>query len=346
MKKTFLSILVITILNVSCTRTNEVPIGKFATGVFVINEGNFSESNGSISHFNTSNSKVSRDLFEEANNVSPGGIIQSVYFYDNVAFIIDQLGNTIEVVEAETFKSITTIDQGLSTPRYMTIANGKGYISNWGSFDANFNLTESYVAVVDLESYTVTATIDTDSGSEGFIASGGNVYVANSFSNTVQEIHTTDDAIVATITVANGPQEFIEDINGKVWLLSNSFLSGSTLSQLDLSLNQVIKSFAIGESAKSLNINGSGDQLYYLSAPFGADAEVRSVAVTATTDTNEALITQPNLYGLGVDPQSGIIYLGNHNGFQGNGTVLRYEQGSFIDNFAVGVAPNGFVFRP
>ena len=117
-----------------CESTEETPRGEFATGVIIVNEGNFTESNGSIGFYNESSSEVIQDIFNNANGVSPGGIIQSVYFYNDMAFIIDQLGSRIEVVEAETFKSIAVIDAGLSTPRYMVVSDGKGYVSNWGQF--------------------------------------------------------------------------------------------------------------------------------------------------------------------------------------------------------------------
>jgi YVTN family beta-propeller protein len=328
-----------------CSNNEETPRGEFATGVFIVNEGNFSESNGSVGFYNESTAAISDDIFNQANGVSPGGIIQSVYFNKNLAFIIDQAGNRIEVVESETFKSIATIEQGLINPRYMVVANGKGYVSNWGNYDANYNLPESYVAVIDLDSYSVSKEIKTDNGSEGLVIFGGNVYVANSNSNTVEMINTTNDTVIGTISVATGPRGFVEDKNGKIWVLSSELFANSALSQLDLSFEQVLKSFIIGSSAKSLNINGAGDQLYYLSAPYGADAEVKTVSIDATEDATVALIVGANLYGLGVDPITGIIYLGNHNGFQGNGTVIRYDGETMLDNFAAGIAPNGFVFR-
>ena len=334
-----------TIFISACSTPEQKPKGEYATGIFIVNEGNFSESNGDISFYDEATSTVTQDIFNKANGVSTGGIIQSVYFYKNFAFIIDQLGNRIEVVEAATFKSIATIEEGLSTPRYMVVANNKGYVSNWGSFDNNFDLPDSYVAVIDLSSYTVTKSIDIGNGAEGLLEYGGSVYVADSYANTIESIDPNTDTVKESITVADSPVGFAEDKNGKVWVLSSSFLSGSALSQLDLASSRVLKTFSVGASAKSLTINNAGDQLYYLSTPYGANAQVRTVSIDASSDATEALITAANLYGLGVDPGTGIIYLGNHNGFQGNGTVLRYDGATLLDNFPVGIAPNGFIFR-
>jgi YVTN family beta-propeller protein len=329
----------------ACSTVEETPRGEFAEGIIIVNEGNYTESNGSIGYYDETKSEVTQDIFEKANDVSSGGIIQSVYFYNDMAFIIDQVGNRIEVVEAETFKSIAVIEEGLNTPRYMVVEGGKGYVSNWGSFDSNYDLPNSYVAVVDIESFNVIKSIETGNGSEGLLVFGEHVYVANSYSNTIEEIDPATDTIISSISVATGPLSFAEDKNGKVWVLSSSFFAGSVLSQIDLVTEEVLKAFPISPSAKSLIIDGAGDHLYYLSTPYGSDAEVKMLSIDATEDAGEALIILPNLYGLNVDPVSGLIYLGNHNGFQGNGTVLRYKGPTFIDNFPAGVAPNGFVFR-
>ena len=53
-----------------------------------------------------------------------------------------------------------------------------------------------------------------------------------------------------------------------------------------------------------------------------------------------------NIYGLGIDPFDGTIYLGDNNAFQGNGTVITYDAtGNLQGTFAVGRAPSGFAFR-
>ena len=99
-----LSLVVLATVISGCSTTEETPQGEFAKGVFIVNEGNFAESNGSVGFYSESTEEISGDIYNQANGVSPGGIIQSLYFYENLAFIIDQAGNRIEVVEAETFK--------------------------------------------------------------------------------------------------------------------------------------------------------------------------------------------------------------------------------------------------
>ena len=49
--------------------------------------------------------------------------------------------------------------------------------------------------------------------------------------------------------------------------------------------------------------------------------------------------------GIDVSPE-GIIYVADAKDYVSSGEVFRYNpDGSFIDKFAVGIIPNGFVFR-
>jgi YVTN family beta-propeller protein len=343
---TFLSLLAGLLILAGCADKNEVPRGKYAVGVMVVNEGNFGDSDGSIDFYDPATSSVTQDIYGIENEVQTSGVFQSINFNGNYGYLIDQVGHKITVVEAETFKHVSVIDAGLNTPRYMVVANNKGYVSNWGDFDTNFDLPDSYVAVIDLTNFVVLKSIPVGNGAEGLVVFGGNVYVANAYSNTIQVIDTGNDTVVSAFEVANGPLQFAEDHEGKHWVLSSSWQTGASLSQIDFASEEVLKTFEIAGSAKSLAINSAGTELYYLSAPFGADGEVYAVFTSASEAPAEPIITAPNLYGLGVDPGTDQLYLANHNAFQGNGTVLRYQRsGTLIEDFAAGRVPNGFVFR-
>ena len=70
MKKTNflkLSVVALAFIIASCSNTEEVPRGEYANGIFVINEGNFSEANGSIGFYEEVTSESSQDIFAAAN---------------------------------------------------------------------------------------------------------------------------------------------------------------------------------------------------------------------------------------------------------------------------------------
>lgn len=330
----------------SCTENEEVPKGEFAQGVFVVNEGNFSSSNGSVSFYDESSKEVSQDIFALANEVAAGGLIQSLYFHGDRAFIIDNLGSKIYVVNAETFELIHTIEEGFSAPRYMTVLNGLAYVTNWGPYDANFNLTDSYVSVFDLETYEETSSIPTDQGSEGVVAFGGLIYVANANSNTIDVIDPTSESVVSQIEVMAGPMTFAEDKDGKAWVLSQSYdpitwEPKAGLTRLDLSNEEILVDFSITGGAKSLVIDSNGENLYYIAN----GSSIIKTPITAMQESSDEVFSGTSYYGLGIHPTSGQFYVGNAGDFESNGTVQVFDGAEQVNSFPCGVTPNGFVFR-
>lgn len=328
----------------ACNKNDETPRGEFATGVIVVNEGNFGDADGSVGFYDPAKETAVQDIYEKANGESLSGTIQSVYFYEDNAYIIDQSGNKIEVVEAETFKHVATINQGLDVPRYMTVVNGKGYVSNWGPYDQNYDLPDSYIAVIDLKNFNVIKTLNTQNGVEGMITIDDKVYAAASASNVVHTIDSELDEIVGGFTTPSGPRVFALDGHGKLWVLCNDYVS-SAIARLDVSSELVDKSFSVAGGAKSIAVDNSGNNIYYLSTPYGASAGVFEIDYTATFAPLEPIISGDGFYGLGVDTSDGTIYVGKSNGAD-NGTVILYDsEGNELSNFSSGRFPNGFVFR-
>ncbi len=339
-KLSYVYMLALLVIASACKKDEEVPKGEFATGVIVINEGNFGDADGTVGFYDPSAKTATQDIYQKVNNETVSGTFQSIYTFDNKTYIIDQSGHKIVVVEAETFKYIATIDEGLFTPRYMTIANGKGYVSNWGDWGPNWTLPDSYIAVVDLTNFNVIKTINTDDGIEGITTINGQVYAAASYSNKVQVINPQNDAITGGYETPYGPSRFVEDGNGRLWVLC-----AGSLVKIDIINEKTLYSFEIAGGAKSIAVNGDGANIYYLCTPWNAPAQVFKIDNSATFAPQEALISGDNFYGLGVNPDDETIYVGRNNGAD-NGTIIRYNaEGTELDNFASGRFPNGFEFR-
>ena len=97
-------------------------------------------------------------------------------------------------------------------------------------------------------------------------------------------------------------------------------------------------------------IDGGGVNIYLLTNSYAPDFSFteNSVVKIRTNDpqSTDVIFSSKNLYGIGVDPESNIIYLANSNAFIGNGTIIRIDsEGNEIDTFPAGRAPNGFIFR-
>ena len=88
------------------------------------------QGNGSISFLNSDSGTFSLDLYQAANNLPLGDVVQSISLFDNRAFIAVNNSQKMEVVSLQNFKRLATIN-GLSSPRYFVGNGNKGYISDW-----------------------------------------------------------------------------------------------------------------------------------------------------------------------------------------------------------------------
>ena len=337
----------------SCDNDSDAPAGAYAEdGVFVINEGNFTQSNGSVSYYNSNKQQAQQQIFQTENSRLLGDVVQDMDIYDDRAFIVVNNSNKIEVVNANTFKSVGTVE-GLQLPRYfVALNNGKGYVTETVRYDG----TPGRVSVIDLNNYTVTKTIEVGVQPEQLLIAGGKLFVANSGSNTVTVINTATDAVEGTAPVADAPKDLAVDRNNNIWVLSAgkvvytpdwtaidySQTTAGALSKI-IPATQEVQTFTFSSNQSqpsNLVINGSGDKLYY---NYNGKTYVQDVNASGLTNT---VLIDRSFYGLGVDPDNGNIYGGDANGFTGDGTVHIYRpDGTKTGEFQAGIGPNGFVFN-
>jgi YVTN family beta-propeller protein len=330
--------------------TTTPPKGAYESGVLVVNEGNFQKGNGAVSYINPQNKTVVADVFRTENNRPLGDVVQSVAVNDDKAYVVVNNSNKIEIVDANTFKSLGVINN-LSLPRYLVVANNKGYLTEWVSFIGN-----GRVSVIDLATNAVTKSVEVGVLPEKLLALNNKIYVLNSGENTISVINPISDAVEATITIPDSPNSLVADANNKLWVLcggqknynpdysidENTSTPGSLVrinpatSTIEATLTFTSKTL----SPEDLVITGSGNKVYYR---YGG--KVYQQDITATTLTNTPFLNR-NFYGIGVDPQDNFIYGSNAGGFTAAGKVVRFNpNGSAVDSFTVSIGPSEFVFR-
>ncbi|MGV3502422.1 MAG: YncE family protein [Adhaeribacter sp.] len=339
------------LLLASCDQeADHQPKGRYESGVFTIDEGNFNRGNGSVSFYNRQTKTAEADIFKKVNNRPTGDVIQDLVVYNDKAYIVANNSGKVEVADANTFQSIATVE-GLALPRYFAAGNQKGYVSEWVGFSGN-----GRVSVIDLGTNRVTKTIPTGELPEQVLLHNNKLYVANSEDNTLTVINTTTDAVEATIEVGDAPNGFVVDANNKLWVLcggnkewlpdySDIDEAASTAGSL-VRLNPVSQTvesrLSFGsrkDSPAKLSTNNSRNQLYYT-----YQGKVFQIDITATALPANPLINR-DFYGFGVDPAGDILY-GSPETFTANSKVIRYNaSGVAIDSFQAGIGTNGFLFR-
>lgn len=332
----------------SCDNDDNKPTGQFSDGMFVVNEGAFGSANGTISHYSPSG-VVTQDLFGLINNGKAlGDVVQSMTMEGNTGYIVVNNSNRIEVVDTYTFASLATIG-GLALPRYMAIDDDRdlGYVTEWVNFT-----DPGRVTVINLTNNELMNSITTEGGAENLLLDDNLLYVSNSFTNTVSVIDTDKNEVIKTIEVAWSPGQLLEDADDRIWVVCGGTWSGNdgALVQIDPAKSDepeaesVLKTIALDMNISTkAAISNDGRSVFYF-----AGTKVYKLPVTATSAPASPLITETNaanFYGIGIDPGTGVLYMGDDKGFTGSGTVFRYEQdGTASGNFSAGIGPNGFAF--
>ena len=336
----------------SCTEVDTGAIDlAFNHGVFIVNEGNFTDSDGSLSFYDKDSLTITNKVFENINSRPFAGLMQSALMAGGFIFLVDQNGR-IEVMDAETLISLHVIEDNLSIPRYLAVVNDQLYVSDWGPYDENFANPTSHIKVYSLNGFAFLEQVPTASRPEGLMVSGEQLYVANSAENVVSVYNTRDNGLIGTIETNHGPTHFVRDHEGDAWVVSTgAYITGGALQEINPDTREVVKTIDLADYSPNgrISIDGSGQTIYFLGEKWAADFSYTETAIYATGvsggDMISTVVSGRNFYGMGIDPESEVLYVANHEGFQGNGTVYRYQtDGAPIDNFKVGRGPREFVF--
>jgi YVTN family beta-propeller protein len=345
MKKTLLALLSAAVL-VGCNPDKETgPSIPGSPGVFVLSEGQFGKGDGSVSAFGTSSKALLVDAFGTINNNAQlGDVVQDMGLANGRGYICVNASNKVEVVDASTFKSITTI-RNIRQPRYFASTSAsRGYVTSWRGPYTSYQ--PGKVMVLDLYNGTVIDSITVGRCPEQLLVLNGLLYVPNSYDNTISVIDAATNKVTSTVTVTSGPKTVVADQAGNLWALCSQpygatstppaslvrFAAGSTTPQLTLP-------FA-SSGASQLRISPDKTQLYYSYG--GAEYKMSTTATTLPTTP----FIRRSFNGFGIDPRDNTIYAAVSTGYTTNGRFVRYPAagGAAIDSFTVKVGPNGFVF--
>ena len=346
--KAGLGIFILTALIISgCNKSeNSAPKGKYEAGVFIINEGNFSDADGSLGHYNPTTSENIQKIFELENIRPFGGLLQSAIIHNDLIYMVDNLGSRIEVADANTLTSEMVISEGLSLPRYISIDGNKGYVSNWGPYAEDYSSPESFIAVFNIETGIISKIIEVNSRPERLIIANGKLFVSSLAASEITVIDIATDKITETIATSFGSSNFVSATENHLWFTTTS----GTLNELDAINNKVLQTIEIANLEGKLTFDKINQIIYMLATTWATDysfTENSIIAVELSSPTiYKSIFSSRNIYGLGFRENSNEIYLANANAFTGNGTVLIISpEGDELSNFASGRGPNGFMFR-
>ncbi|UFH55651.1 YncE family protein [Spirosoma sp. KNUC1025] len=337
-------------LSVWNCKTSDPEPTPYDTGVYIMNQGNFSDNNGSLSYLPRVGNTVQTNIFVKANpSLTISGGVQDftevngkgLLLVDNTAASLDK----VEIVESGSFKTRTTLKSpDIENPRRVVqVGLNKAYISCWdvsGSFsDGSFFKDPGYIAVVDLNTGTVTKKIPAVKGVEAMVVSGTEVFagsVGYSGDNNLAIINTETNEVKQKIAFSASPQPVAVDADGKLWVLA-----GSEMIRMDIPSRSIEKRLTLPASPGAIAISRDKRTFFY-----SANNRTYKFTILDATASTAIPVFNRAFSALGADPQTGRLYGSVIPSYKQAGYVLRYEEsGALIDSVKAEIAPSGFYFR-
>ncbi len=344
-KLLYLFIIVFTFQSCSIDNNNPDPVYPkgLGKGFYVVNQGNFTAGNSTLSFFNYDTVKMTNNIFYKINKAPLGDVAQSMTFSGDKAYIVINNSGLVYVIDSWTGIFINKI-VGLTSPRYyLPIDSHKAYISDF---------VEKGISVVDPNTLQLLGVIQTGKSTENLAIIGTKVFATNwseygmtRQNNTVQVIDAAIDKLVDSIQVAKEPNSLVVDKNKNLWVLcSGGYMNEEipVLYCINPETLQIIKKFdfpSLELSPEHLTINGTGDTLYYLN--YG----VYRMSINDAQLPEQAFINAGIHYffTMGVDPVNSQIIVTDALNYVQNGLLFRYSaDGVLIDSTQTGIIP-GFV---
>ncbi len=333
-------------------------------GVFVLCEGNYQSGNASLSYYDPEMRTVENGVFRRANDRKLGDTGQAIVLSDGVAYITVENSGIIWGMDAETFRvrgQLTTGDtEHMTNPRYMLpVSQTKAYITD---------LYAPYITIFNPQTYTYIGSIPTGqptaygySSTEQLVQWGKYVF-ANCwcYSRNILVIDTEKDAVCDSITLSSWqPKRMVMDSRGKLWVITDGGYGTEHetfqndvphLYRIDAETWEIEDDWEMDsdEASVELALDATGSYIYIL------NNDIYRMGITESHPPVRPFIEAPTdedgsrhkLYGIGVDPHNGDIYVGDAVDYMQSGTVYRYTaEGSLTDSFRVGINPNGFAFK-
>lgn len=319
--------------------------------ILIANEGVFGNGNASLSYINTVTDSIINNVYSAANNTPLGDVLQSLAVWDNKLYLVVNNSNKIVIVDKKTFVKQGEIS--VNQPRYIQFVDQhKAYITS---------MYGRRIFVLNPTTNQITDTITTtNKNNEGITMLNNKVYVCpwDTGINFIYEIDPATNAISRQITTGGyAPAQVLIDKNQKLWVLggNHTYNKTATLTQLDPVSGSIIKTITFSNDADLIKpvFNPGRDTLYFIGVDYQGTANtyngIYRMPITATQAPTQAFIAAQQLqyfWALGIDPATGLIYVGDPKGFIQKGSVLVYRpDGTPVKQFLAELGPGYFYFE-
>jgi hypothetical protein len=323
--------------------SNESMNDAGAPGVFVANQGNFGDGNGSVTAYNRSMMNATTDAVSSLNS-----IVQSVAVRDGRLLVAANSAGRVDLFATDAFSQTGQVT-GLSGPRYFAFAGEESAEETAFVTDQSFN-SASTVRVLDLsgDAPEVAASIEVPGTPEGITTASGRVYaalgafgastlVAAIDAESRQLAETVDVGCAARFVLADAESEVYAVCTDKPEVVRVDGATGDLLGSIALP-DTAETAFGVGQdaafSAGELHVVVNQDRVVRVDTQ-----EERVTATIGPVDGNP-------IGGVAYDATREELYLARVAGFTTPGSVTIHDRdGTETASFNAGIAPTYVTVR-
>ncbi len=317
-------------------------------GAFIVNEGAWGASNGSLSFYEFGSGAIQNAIFKNANpdyDEPLGDVVQSVAVIDTFAWVVVNQSHKIELIGLRSWKHVTTINlPGGSSPRQIVDGgNGKAYVTLSG---------QHAVGVIDIEQRTLRdETIAVGRYPYEMLVINNRGFVVNSGwgnDSTVSVLDLENDRVSTTINVRHNPTALALDESGLIHVLCTGRYAFGNQTATDGAIYTINPANA--RKTDSLLIAGHPTHITIGNKQTGYfihnNQRIVSYATDELTILNDSLATEPDYpYGLEADIANDRIFVLDALDLSQKGFLYIYNpQGVLQETHRVGIAPGSVTF--
>lgn len=305
-------------------------------GVFVLNEGNFNWGNASVDYISFDEQSISLNIFQQVNGFPVGDVLQSCFYDQGKAHLVVNNSGRIHTVNPSDFKHQKTVS-GMASPRYIAAFQNKLYVSD---------LYANRVHILNRGDLQIKGSIPMPGWVEQMLVVGDELILVNVRKHKLYFVNCNNDQVVDSIAVADAPAYLQKDKDDNIWVLSQGELFPQTagaLTKINPQTRSILHrfSFAVGEHPSRLQINASGDTLYYI------NNHAYKIGIYQNEISGHAFINGDgkNYYTLGINPLNDEFWIADAIDFVQPGRIEQYNaSGNLIQEYRCGIIPGGFWF--
>jgi len=322
-------------------KKNNLPINE--KGFFIVNEGNYTWGNSSLSFYNETNKTLTNQLFFKKNDVPLGDVATSMLIIENNAFITINNSGRIYVVDAKSCEYKGKISELVSPRHLLQVSSNEVWVSDLYSTEIIFFNPHSFEKI---------GYLDIGFTSESLLNNDNEVWLSSwSHNNKIIIVDKNSKNIIHTIVTRNQPKKMTEDKNGKIWVLCDGGYYGSPTGHeepsfqiIDKITKNIEKTIIFPNKNNALvdmTFNKTLDSIFFI------HNHIYAMGITDSLLPSQPLIfaEQRNFYCISITPNNNQLVISDAKNWASDGDILIYNtNGNLVNTFKVGINP-GYIYH-